>query len=88
MLIQPKHSVLKPHGILIINDPALPHEVQIDYLKCVHCGRMWRVEPGSGRRRGFCTRCMQVTCGNPACEACVPEERKLELLEAGKIPSL
>lgn len=55
-------------------------------LSCEHCQRTWVVRKGSGKVRGFCTRCMGYTCGNPACEACVPAERRAENVEAGRPP--
>ena len=26
-------------------------------LQCEHCGMHWKVEPGSGRQRGYCLNC-------------------------------
>jgi hypothetical protein len=83
-----KHGVLRPHGVGIINDPDRPQETQFDTLQCCHCQETWQVRPGSGRRRGFCARCNQVTCGGPGCEECVPFARKIELYEQGKLASL
>ena len=84
----PTHSVRNPHSVIIINDPDLPHEIQIDLLHCCHCQYAWRVEPGSGKRRGYCLKCNQVTCGGETCGECMPFEKKLALYEAGKISSL
>ncbi len=82
----PTHSVLRPHGVILISDPDLPHEVQIDVMTCVHCQQAWIVRPGSGRVRGFCTRCHGVTCGSRACCECAgPMEKRVELYEAGKL---
>lgn len=39
-----------------------------EILKCVHCGRRWEVEPGSGRERGWCMLHNGPTCGQPECE--------------------
>ena len=51
-------------------------------LTCVHCGGMWEVKPGSGRRRGWCLRCNGPTCGSQECSAhCVPWERQMEIIE-------
>lgn len=55
-----------------------------DTLSCCHCGTMWVVAPGSGITRGYCVPCMKYTCGNPACDPCVPYERRLENIEAGR----
>jgi hypothetical protein len=84
----PRHGKVHPHGLVIINDPDLPHEVQMDTLQCCHCNCIWVVHKGSGRRRGFCTNCKQVTCGSPQCVPCIPFEKKLDLYEAGKIRTL
>lgn len=54
-------------------------------LSCVHCQFTWVLVKGSGRKRGFCTKCMGYTCGKRECEtACVPAERRIENLEAGR----
>ena len=52
-------------------------------LKCCHCGGHFEVVRGSGRKRGFCMKCMDVTCMEPACVTqCVPEEKYLLQREA------
>ena len=51
---------------------------------CCHCGRVWIPKPGSGITRGFCTRCGARTCGDPACDVCVPLEQQLLNLEHGR----
>lgn len=51
-------------------------------LQCVHCGGHWIRQPGSGRVRGFCTRCQGVVCGERNCWECVPEELMLLNMEA------
>jgi hypothetical protein len=56
--------------------------VERDTLQCVHCQAHWFVEPGSGRRRGFCTRCMGPTCGAAKCDPCAPFLKQLEAMEA------
>lgn len=53
-------------------------------LTCCHCQATWIVKKGSGIKRGFCQNCMGYTCGNPTCEACVPAERQIENIEAGR----
>jgi hypothetical protein len=50
-------------------------------LMCCHCGRHWTPIRGSGRIRGFCLKCMDVTCGSPECLECVPYQKRLELME-------
>jgi hypothetical protein len=83
------HSVLRPHGTIIITDPALGRELHMDVLTCVHCQKGWVVEPGSGKRRGFCMKCNGVTCGAEKCDACLgPIEKRIELYEAGKLAAI
>lgn len=47
-------------------------------VQCCHCGGHFVMEPGSGRTRGFCLKCMRLTCGHPDCDECVPLERRRE----------
>lgn len=56
--------------------------------QCVHCGRQWIWEKGSGKVRGWCMNCSGITCGNERCDECIPYEKKLDLYEKGKISSL
>jgi hypothetical protein len=58
------------------------HEGQT--LSCCHCQGTWMIEKGSGKVRGFCTRCMGYHCGGPTCWECVPVERRIENVEAGR----
>jgi hypothetical protein len=51
-------------------------------LQCGHCGCHFAVNPGSGRKRGFCLKCMKVTCGSQGCLECNPVEKRLEQAEA------
>jgi len=82
-----EHSTLRPHGqIIVVTGDG--QDYQRDCLRCVHCQKVWVVKPGSGRRRGFCTKCMGPTCGAHKCEECVPFEKKLDLYEKGKIATL
>jgi len=86
MLIAPKHSVLRPAGVSIINSPELPFEQQADYKQCVHCQSVWKVEPGSGRLRGFCMKCNGPICG-PGCAECKGSfEKMLDDILAGRDP--
>ena len=50
-------------------------------LQCCHCGGHFVSFRGSGARRVHCGRCNAITCGNPACDACVPFEKWLETVE-------
>ena len=74
-----KYSSTRPHGHVIIAGPE--GVIEGETMQCVHCGRHWVIQPGSGRRRGWCSKCMGPTCGSQQCHECVPAERKLELME-------
>ena len=79
----PQFSVTKPGGTLIVMD----HEgnvTEADTLTCCHCQRVWRHAKGSGRVRGFCTKCMAPHCGGPDCWECTPFLKKLDEYESGK----
>lgn len=72
----------RPKGYAIWTGPDAP-PVERDTAQCKHCQMHWFIEPGSGRARGFCLRCMGPTCGKPACEArCVPFFKKLDAMES------
>jgi hypothetical protein len=75
---------MKESGFITIGDPGSDKAISVTpTVKCIHCGGMWEVKPGSGRVRGWCTKCNGPVCG-PGCAACVPFERQLENVEAGK----
>jgi hypothetical protein len=57
----------KPHGIVIVNGQEVATTLQ-----CCHCGMHYVSRKGSGIRRGFCLRHMQVTCGQQKCVECKP----------------
>ena len=61
---------------------------ELDTKMCCHCGTHFIVRKGSGTKRGFCMCCMKLTCGNPACDACTPLEKRLDDFEKGKIITL
>jgi hypothetical protein len=67
MILIPKHTALRPAGALVEESREVA-----DLLQCCHCQYTWRLQPGSGRRRGFCHRCMAVTCGKAECMVCTP----------------
>lgn len=52
--------------------------------QCCHCGGHFEMRKGSGRRRGFCMKCMRLTCGAHECDPCVPWEAKMEILEGNQ----
>ena len=59
-----------------------PPPEEVDMLSCSHCQGQWIVRPGSGTQRGWCFRCAGPTCGSKACDACVPFEMALEVMES------
>lgn len=69
-------SVKNPGGGIMIDGQHVA-----DTLQCCHCGRHWVPIKGSGRVRGWCTRCHHVTCGNSECMECVPYEQKIAQME-------
>jgi hypothetical protein len=69
MLILPQHSTRRPAGALLEEGRQVA-----DILQCCHCQYTWRLQPGSGRVRGFCYRHMRVTCGQPQCNVCTEPE--------------
>lgn len=83
MPTSPSHSVLRPHGVIIITDPALNREIHMDAMSCVHCQELWVVVPGSGKTRGFCLKCMGPICGEKCAECTGPWEKRMERIEAG-----
>ena len=86
MISIPKHSILRPKGTGILSDPDRPHEQQMDYKQCVHCQGVWKVEPGSGKLRGYCAKCNGPVCG-PMCLECNGGIEKVnDDLEAGRVP--
>lgn len=56
-----------------------------DTVSCIHCAYTWVWQRGSGKRRGWCTRCHGILCGRPSCAAlqCCHRERQLENMERG-----
>lgn len=84
MLILPKYVSTKPAGYIVYADKAGYVEAEGDMLQCVHCQYMWRVQPGSGVQRGWCSRCKGPTCGiKQVCEtSCRPYMKMIEQIEA------
>lgn len=76
----PQHASMRPSGLIIVDDPERG-VTEVDTLQCCHCGGHFPVQPGSGKRRGFCIRCMGPLCGAEACGVCVPAEKRLEQIE-------
>lgn len=78
--------LLRPDGVGIMHLDS--GEKQADYLHCCHCGKSHIVAAAlndlcSGKPvLGFCAKCNHPTC--PTCTECVPQERQIENLEAGR----
>lgn len=71
-------------GLITISDPGSDKPLlEAATIQCVHCGRHWVPQPGSGRTRGFCMRCNGFICG-PECQECIPVEQMLENIEQGR----
>ena len=77
------HSNRGARGYIVISGPDAP-TLERETLQCVHCGKHWIYEPGSGRRRGWCAPCNGVTCGAERCAVCVPLEARIEIMEGAK----
>jgi hypothetical protein len=74
-------------GAIICVDPS-GRESHTDTKQCCHCGEHFPYQKGSGTIRGFCTRCMEMTCGKHRCMECFPIEERMDLYEKGIIPDL
>ena len=72
-MIHLQHTHTKVSGDIIITDEN-NNVHQMESLKCVHCQHTWIIKPGSGRKRGWCLKCMGPTCGSQECMTCVPLE--------------
>lgn len=71
-------------GVVVFEDRETGAKIlEIGTLQCVHCGGHWWPQPGSGRIRGFCSRCAGPICG-PDCAECIPTELLLENMEKGR----
>lgn len=74
------------HGTATFIDPGADKPLlTVATVQCVHCGGQFAIQPGSGKIRGICTRCMGPVCG-PGCNECVPVEVLLESMEKGITP--
>jgi hypothetical protein len=68
-----KATARKPAGYIRIDVPD-GKPIEHDTLQCVHCEAHWVVQPGSGRRRGWCTKCNGPVCGQHNCWSCLPAD--------------
>lgn len=71
-------------GTAFITDPdAKVFQQEWDTQMCIHCQYHWRVIPGSGQKRGWCTSCNGALCGKAKCFAtCQHWEKFIEKIEA------
>ncbi|KKN35538.1 hypothetical protein LCGC14_0782720 [marine sediment metagenome] len=67
-----KHTAARPDGTIFVSSES--GTIERDTLQCVHCGRQWTVQPGSGKRRNFCSYHSGPTCGAPACDVCLKKD--------------
>ena len=75
-------SSRRPSGLIIVDGAEVG-----DTRKCPHCGLPFRHTRETAKKARFCTNCGQTTCGLPGCHECLPEERKVEMIERGvKVP--
>jgi hypothetical protein len=74
------HVPRREAGAMLLDGVQVASTVQ-----CAHCSAHWPFQPGSGRLRGWCYKCMAPLCGKPACLVdCVPVEAKIEFEEGKK----
>lgn len=81
---------MRADSTAIITGDELPLAAEVEFVRCVHCGRHHAVRQSIealalGRNvLGYCARCDGVHC--PGCAECVPNERQLDNIEAGRDP--
>lgn len=74
-----QHTLRKPDGYArILTEQGVE---EFDTQQCVHCNQIFHMVKGSGTTRGFCLKCMGVTCGSKPCDVCIPFEAQLEHME-------
>lgn len=66
-------STRRPAGAMIVDGNQVA-----DTEQCVHCGRHWMVQRGSGITRGFCLKCHGITCGTKKCDKCYSQKQWLD----------
>ena len=76
-MIHRRHTASRPDGTIIVSSDM--GSVERDTVQCVHCGCQWTVQPGSGKRRNFCTFHVGPTCGEPACDTCLRKEHGMQI---------
>ena len=71
------------HGVWLIDGVCVA-----DTKRCCHCGCHFTMVKGSGKTRGYCMECGDVTCGRSRCDSCLPFQKRLDLYEKGQIESM
>ena len=71
-----------PGNILVTNTQTGEVIEELDSFICSHHGGIEFIKPGSGKKRGFCFSCFDLTCGREKCKECRPFEAWLEAMEA------
>ncbi len=71
-------------GEIIVTDEAGFKSMRT--LACPHCGGHFIIIPGSAKLRHFCQMCNAPTCDKAKCFEHSPFERRLDAVEAGKLP--
>ena len=72
----------RPAGAIITAEPS-GRTIEADTLQCAHCGMHWQVQPGSGKRRGWCTKCNGPLCHEKelCMVMCYPFEKRQDDME-------
>ena len=61
----------------LVLDQGTGRKEEYSLSQCCHCALHFRIRPGSGVVRGWCSLCSQPTCGKRTCQSCVPFEQRL-----------
>ena len=73
----------KPAGYGVFTNPDGSRR-EIETRMCQHCQMKWEYKPGSGTRRGYCSRCDGMLCGKDLCmRYCIPYMDRIEAMEKG-----
>lgn len=72
----------KTAGYILVTNTLGDVTEEHETSQCCHCGLHFRIRPGSGVVRGWCTLCAQITCGRGVCQSCLPFEKRLALEHA------
>ena len=67
MLTLPKWSDHRSKAYFLGTLPEKDRATEGEMLQCIHCQFTWKVQPGSGIKRGWCSSCGGVTCEKPTC---------------------